>query len=201
MELVITREVIIDHVLKFVPLRQKLRLRTVNGNSKNAVESWLKRYHRRLDLRGPTKQTIKLISLVPKKLDVLVVSVKPSDELWKAVNPKLYSARDLCFELFREEFLAWHQRITYAQLRCKSVVFGSLLSFEKTDLDVLLVALNNCSQLKSITFQGGDPEVYLRCLARAPAALLPKIKQVGGQSIQVMFRIHRECSGSLSAHQ
>lgn len=182
MDLVIGNHLIFDCVLRFIPFREKLRLRLLNEDAKDGVESWLRRYRRRLKIQvAKTKeQLVKEIELSAQELNGLVINFQLSEEVWSAIESRLRSAKQINFQRPNYVFLAWRDRIQFQELRCEKIIFeANPYVDDRSKLGDLLDDLEKCPNLESIYFVGGFASDYLRCLANRDESFLFKIRQLG----------------------
>src|SRR5688572_1159048 len=103
MESVVDNQLIFESILQFIPLRHKLRLRSLNGYFKEEIESWIRRSQRTLELSGPgptrmsEEEIIRLINMVPQKLDVLVIDREYTQNLWNSLQERLENTKEIRF--------------------------------------------------------------------------------------------------------
>src|SRR5688500_5686602 len=112
MDAVIKNELTVDHILLFMTLRDKLRLRSMNQRMQGMVESWLRRRLRTLIWDGTFSidQMIKLIELSserPKlmKLDRAIGRRVLSQRFWPAIKDRFMNADKIDVNTQRIDFL------------------------------------------------------------------------------------------------
>lgn len=186
MNSMISRDVISDRLIRRFTLKEKLRLRIINRLFKDGVESWLKRFHLTLHLRGPEDlsidQTIIMIRLSPDRLDTLIMDQEWSEKMWIDLKPKLIRAQEIRFKLFYY-YRIWRHCLPFEELECKSIVFEDVsLTSSTRDLRLfqdLLTSMRKCPSLVSIYLSGNLELEQVQQILSYPSSFVKKIKQIG----------------------
>lgn len=167
---------VIDHVLRFASLRDRITWRRINKRVKTCVEEWLKRYHDKVHLSGDAlclddKQAVRFVGqFTPTHLKLLVIDLVVSDALWTVVKERLHLAQELIFRVprdprlpsttpdelndaFAESFNDWRDRINWTQLHCTSITMENFPYNYEEDLDKMVRLLDSCPLLESVYFK------------------------------------------------
>lgn len=102
-------DIIVDSILRWIPLRLKWDWRDyADGLYQDEIDSWLRRFNRRLSLSGPwrgndVQQAIQWISLSSERLESLTIDMKYDPALFDVVKTRLINVKELCFENFYGE--------------------------------------------------------------------------------------------------
>lgn len=184
MEVILRNDLIIDHVLKFVPLRRKLVLRCVNQDFMHWMELATSRSQCCLKLsdisRLQPSQLEKLLAIMPNRLSVLHVDRPWSSSLWSVIKDRLLAAGRVIFKGKLDDFMVWYMNIDFSQAKWTCVDFE--VSFNNCDqlFTGLLDELVSIPRLKYVSFPGGNGNFVQNSLRRGPLVILSKITEIGG---------------------
>lgn len=118
MESVIETDAVVDHIINFLPLIQKMRIRDLNSSMRWSVDSWLRRYHRWFDYerlsssyqschknQGMDDEKLLEFLKILSKLSVIRLQRTTPVELWKQIVPLFQSATEAHLTIDRQEKL------------------------------------------------------------------------------------------------
>lgn len=179
MESIIDNQLIMDHVLQYLSLDHKLRLRKCKYFA-NQIESWMRRFNRRLDLKRSltNAMAVEILSLSPLNVDSLIINIHFSKDIWPVIKEKISRARELHFKYaFLDSYSKWRQRIHFRKLECESVIVDAW--FRDTIYPKLFADLANCPRLKTIHLSRVSDLDEIRYLMRnedIPQSLKEKVR-------------------------
>lgn len=202
---------IADAIIRRLPLKQRLRLRLVNKDFNEEIESWFRRKNRVFDNRRyeesymTSEQEVRLVRMSPK-LDTFFIdgyfNVELPLSVWFAIQRQLIAAKEVHFEPFNASLFKRIQGIDHKliQWRFADVKF----QFERKTIQILAMLLSKCPHLERISMRFMSFERRLQPMnvdsfldAIEPnSSIKPKITHVGhlvAESSSQLKRLLDEC--------